>query len=74
MNLQARLDNVFVQRAQGAYVRSRAKWIEQGENNTSYFLGRERRRPEGNKINVLIVNDRECSDTKVISEEVHRFY
>lgn len=44
--LQANLDNLFVQRAQGAYVRSRAKWIAQGEKNTSYFFGLKTRRQE----------------------------
>lgn len=41
MELQTRLDNMYLQRAQGAFVRSRAKWIEAGEKN-SYFGNLER--------------------------------
>lgn len=72
--LQARVDNLFIQKAQGAYVRSRAKWIEQEEKNLSYFFGFEWRRQEKNQINILMVNDEECSDTKVIAEEISKFY
>ena len=38
VELQTNLDTLFTKRAQGAYVRSRAKWIEQGEKNSSYFF------------------------------------
>lgn len=74
LSLQASLDNLFIQRAQVAYVRSRAKWIEQGEKSTSYFFGLKRRRHEKNSIDVLMVNNRECSDSKTISKEIHRIY
>lgn len=43
-NLQSNLDELFTQRAQGAYVRSRAKWIEQGEKNSSYFYHLEKKK------------------------------
>lgn len=55
-------NQLFTQRAQGASIRSRAKWIEQGEKNWSYFFILERRRQERNQINVLMVNNVECSD------------
>ena len=29
--LQSKLDDIFLKRAQGAFVRPRAKWIEEGE-------------------------------------------
>ena len=73
-NLQTKLDQLFTQRAQGAYIRSRAKWIEQGEKNSSYFFSLERRRQERNSINVLMVNNVECSDNKIIAEEIFQFY
>ncbi len=37
-NLQNQLDNLFLDKARGAFVRSRARWIEEGENNSSSFL------------------------------------
>ena len=33
-NLQTQLDNMYLEKAKGAFIRSRARWIEQGEKNT----------------------------------------
>lgn len=41
--------------------------------NSSYFSGLEKRRQERNAINVLLINDVECTDPRLISE-VYRFY
>lgn len=35
---QSQLDKMFLEKANGAYVRSRARWIEEGEKNSSYFF------------------------------------
>ncbi len=37
-NLKNQLDNLFLDKARGAFIRSRARWIEEGEKNSSYFL------------------------------------
>lgn len=42
--LQNRLDVIYLEKAKGAFVRSKAKWIEQGEKNSSYFYSLEKRR------------------------------
>lgn len=73
-SLQAQLDHLFTQRAQGAYIRSRAKWIEQGEKNSSDFFSLEKRRQERNKIDVLVTDDIECSDNVRITDEIYTFY
>ncbi len=74
MSLQLKLDEMYLRKARGAYVRSRAKWIEEGEKNTAYFCGLEKRRQEKNAINALMINNVECTDPKQMSIEVHRFY
>jgi len=48
--------------------------MEEGEKNTSYFSGLEKRRQERKIINSLIINDSECTDHKIISEEIYKFY
>lgn len=45
-NLQSKLGVMYLYKAKGAYVRSRAKWIEEGEKNTAYFCNLEKRRQE----------------------------
>lgn len=43
-SLQNQLDNLYIEKAKGAFIRSKAKWIEQGEKNSSYFYSLEKRR------------------------------
>ena len=43
-SLQKQLDEIYLEKASGAFVRSRARWIEEGEKNTTYFYGLEKSR------------------------------
>jgi len=36
--LQNELDTLYLEKAKGAFIRSRARWLEEGEKNTTYFL------------------------------------
>lgn len=67
--IACKLDNLYLTKAQGAYIRSRAKWIEAGEKNTSYFCGLEKRRQERKTINTLMINNVECTDHKQYLKE-----
>lgn len=49
-NLQSQIDELYLIKAQAAYIRSRAKWVENGEKNTSYFCNLEKCRQEKNNI------------------------
>ncbi len=40
------LDHIYEERARGAFVRSRRKWLEEGEKNTKYFFNLEKRNAE----------------------------
>ena len=40
--LEKEIDNYYTQKCRGAYVRSRALWMEKGEKNTSYFYNLEK--------------------------------
>ena len=51
--IKQKLDSLYEQRATGYYIRSRAKWVEEGERSTSYFLGLEKVRQSSNCINCL---------------------
>ena len=74
MELHSKLDTIFIHKAKGAYIRSKAKWIEEGEQNTSYFCRLEKRRQERNAIKTLLIGNEECSDPKMISNEIFSFY
>lgn len=40
--IQTRLNEDMLQKARGAQIRSRARWVEEGEKSTKYFLGLEK--------------------------------
>jgi hypothetical protein len=60
--------------AKGAFVRSRAKLIEKGERNTSYFFALERRNYKRKSITALKMNDVLCKDPITISTFGNSFY
>lgn len=72
--LQAALDNIYMFKAKGAFLRSRAKWIEEGEKSTAYFCRLEKRRQEKNALKSLIIGGQISKDPDLISKEVYSFY
>lgn len=74
MELQNKLDHFYLERAQGAFVRSRARWIEDREKNSSYFSNLEKNRQQRNSIDSLMIQDEECKDLRRIEKEVFLFY
>lgn len=74
MELQTKLDDLYLEKAQGAFIRSRAKWIEAGEKNSSYFSKLEKSRQQRNLITSLLINGTECKDSRKIEGEVFTFY
>ena len=51
--LKQQLDTLYEQRAKGYHIRSRAKWVEDGEKSSSYFLNLEKSRQAHNTISCL---------------------
>lgn len=41
--LNSQLDKLYEEKTKAAFTRSRHKWIENGEKNTKYFFGLEKR-------------------------------
>jgi hypothetical protein len=48
-----RLDKLYTEKTKGRQIRSRVKWIEEGEKNTAFFLGLEKTRQTKKVINEL---------------------
>lgn len=72
--LQLELDKMYEDKARGAFIRSRRKWLEQGEKCTKYFFNLEKRNYEVSSLSKLKINDQICEDKKLISQYVANFY
>lgn len=73
-NLQNKLDDLYRYKAEGAFVRSRKKWLEEGEQNSAYFFRLEKYRSKMNNIHQLNINGTVTNDAKIISTFCCNFY
>ena len=74
-NLKKDIDTYYAEKSKGAYVRSRAKWIESGEKSTSYFLKLEKRHAKFNSIDKITKDDgTEMTSDEDILQEARIFY
>ena len=65
------MDKIYEYEANGAQVRSREKWIEKGEKNTSYFLGLEKSRGAKKTIRKLRDgNNKELTESEDIAKYI----
>lgn len=73
--LKDTLDDLLKVNAQGAQIRSRAKWVEEGERSTSYFLRLEKHNQNNNRITRLMTDDGNYVDSdEDILNEAKSFY
>lgn len=73
-NLKSHLDNIYLEKAKGAFIRSRARWIEEGEKNSSYFFSLEKQRQTKKKIQKLNINGIIVDNQKEVNENIKVFY
>lgn len=67
--LENQLNNLYDKKAQGAQIRSRAKWVSDGEKNTKYFLSLEKKHQTLNVIHeVLGENNLLTEDHDILGE------
>ncbi len=59
---------MYTSKANGAYIRSRARWIEKGEKSSSYFFGLEKQRQTKRKINKLMINETIIENQKLVQD------
>ena len=56
-SLKEEVDQLYINMTKGAFIRSRAKWLEEGERNTSYFFALEKRNFKRNIITSLKIDN-----------------
>ncbi len=72
--LQSKLDNIYKYKADGSYIRSRRKWLEQGEQSSAYFFRMEKHNFKNLTINSLQVNGTLTDNPKEIASFCSNFY
>ena len=74
--LQSRqeLELIHINKAKGAQLRSRIKWIEEGEKNTKYFLGLEKSRGKANTTTELKKENQSIKNPLKILNEIKSYY
>lgn len=72
--LQTELNEIYNHKAKGAFIRSRARWLEEGEQNSHYFFNLEKYHSTVNNIHKLNVDGVLTDDFKLISNYCSRFY
>ncbi len=73
-DLQHKLDNLYKHKAEGAFIRSRRKWIEEGEQNSAYFFRLEREQAKNSQIKKLMVDGNITDDPRNIAKFCAKFY
>lgn len=71
---QLKLNEIFYIKAKGAFIRSKKRWIEEGEQNSFYFFGLERYHGKFNLIQQLNINDTVADNPKSIAVFCTDFY
>jgi len=69
-----KLEEIYKQKAEGAFVRSRRKWLEEGEKSSAYFFRLERQQAKNNHIEKLRIKDNIVEDPKIIANFCSEFY
>ena len=69
-NISLQLDELYLDLAKGAFIRSRAKWLEEGEKNSSYFFALEKRNGQRKALTSLNINGTKSNDPMQIFTKV----
>uniref|UniRef100_A0A3P9L5I7 Reverse transcriptase domain-containing protein n=1 Tax=Oryzias latipes TaxID=8090 RepID=A0A3P9L5I7_ORYLA len=71
---QNKLEEMYKRKTQGAFIRSRAKWMEEGEQCSSYFFGLENSNFSNNSLDSLQINNKIETDHKILGSFCSDFY
>ena len=75
MHARTELQTLYDYKLHGIVIRSRARWVDEGERNTKYFLNLESRNKSNNVIRKLKRSDGfdTCKSSEILSE-LRKFY
>lgn len=68
MNLQNKLIDIYRSKAEGAFVRSRSRWLEKEEQNTAYFFRLEKFQAKNSTIQKFNIDGNVTDDSREIAQ------
>ena len=72
--IKLKLEQISMHKTEGAMIRSKVRWCEQGERRTRFFFNLEKRNRSNNYITKLKAENRTLvTPTEILNEE-HRYY
>ena len=72
--IKEQLDRLYMNNAKGAQIRSRARYVEEGEKSTSFFLGLEKKRQKDNTLRSIKYDNEIHTSTEGLLNAVANFY
>lgn len=73
-NIKQQIESQYLEDAKGAQIRSKAKYVEEGERSTKYFLGLEKKRQSCNTIRCLKSNEQVYTTDEDLLNVAAEFY
>ena len=73
-SLKSEFERLESIKTKGTMLRSKAKWIEDGEKNTKYFINLEKRNYKAKHITKIICDNQEITDGKHILQSEQTYY
>ena len=72
--IKLEINDYYTQQCEGARIRSRVAWFEEGERNTKFFLNLEKRNGLKKNFTSVKVGKRIETKPKIVHKHVHKFY
>ena len=73
-NIKNKIEEIYEKKVEGARIRSKCLWYEEGEKSSKFFFNLEKRRGIQGQIRKLIVNNQEFTHQNKIQNELLFFY
>ena len=72
--IKSEIEDIYEKFVEGAKVRSKCIWYEEGEKSTKFFLNLEKKRALQGQIRKLIIGNQEITDQNKLQNELQLFY
>ena len=73
-NIKDKIEEIYEKQTEGARIRTKCLWYEEGEKSSKFFLNLKKRRGIQGQMRKLIVNNQDIAHQNKIQNELLFFY